>query len=78
MANKKKPELEQSLDDLEQIVQRLEQGDMPLGDSLKAFEQGIHLARQCQGILAAAEQTVQQLIEQNGELKTAPFDDMAD
>lgn len=74
MASKKKPELEQALEDLEHIVQRLEQGDMSLEDSLKAFEQGIRLTRQCQGILAKAEQTVQQLVEQNGELQTLPFD----
>lgn len=80
MATKKKPELEQALEELETVVEQLERGDMSLEDSLKAFEHGVRLTRQCQAILAAAEQKVQLLIEQNGELRAEPFtiDDGAD
>lgn len=74
MASKKKPELEQALEDLEAIVEQLERGEMSLDESLKAFEQGVRLTRQCQTILATAEQKVQQLIEQNGELRAEPFE----
>lgn len=74
MASKKKPELEQALEDLEAIVEQLERGEMSLDESLKAFEQGVRLTRQCQTILATAEQKVQQLIEQNGETRAVPFD----
>lgn len=73
MATKKKPELEQALEELETVVEQLEHGEMSLEDSLKAFEQGVRLTRQCQAILAAAEQKVQLLIEQNGELRAEPF-----
>lgn len=73
MASKKKPELEQALEDLEAIVEQLERGEMSLDDSLKAFEQGVKLTRQCQSILATAEQKVQQLIEQDGALQAIPF-----
>lgn len=79
MATKKKsngelPDLEQSLADLETLVENLERGDLSLEQSLKAFEAGIKLTRQCQETLAAAEQKVQLLIEQNGVLKSEPFD----
>jgi exodeoxyribonuclease VII small subunit len=75
MATKKKPELEQALEELESVVEQLERGDMSLDESLKAFEQGVRLTRQCQTILSAAEQKVQQLIELNGELHGEPFHD---
>lgn len=72
--NGDKPDLEQSLEQLEALVESLERGDLSLEDSLKAFEAGIRLTRQCQETLAAAEQKVQLLIEQNGVLKAQPFD----
>jgi exodeoxyribonuclease VII small subunit len=78
MAGKKKADveldLEGSLEKLELLVESLEQGDLSLEESLKAFEAGIKLTRQCQETLAAAEQKVQLLIEQNGMLKSEPFD----
>lgn len=83
MAGKKKtdgdgkPDLEQSLEQLEAIVESLERGDLTLEQSLQAFEAGVKLTRQCQETLAAAEQKVQLLIEQNGTLKSMPFDSEA-
>ena len=78
MAGKKKADveldLEGSLEKLELLVESLEQGDLSLEESLKAFEAGIKLTRQCQETLATAEQKVQLLIEQNGMLKSEPFD----
>jgi exodeoxyribonuclease VII small subunit len=78
MAGKKKADgeldLETALEKLESLVESLEQGDLSLEESLKAFEAGIKLTRQCQETLAAAEQKVQMLIEQNGTLKSEPFD----
>ncbi|WP_066016008.1 exodeoxyribonuclease VII small subunit [Endozoicomonas atrinae] len=65
---------EQSLAELETLVQQMESGDMSLEESLKAFEQGIKLTRSCQKALTDAEQKVQKLLEQNGELTTEPFD----
>ncbi|KEI70344.1 exodeoxyribonuclease VII small subunit [Endozoicomonas elysicola] len=64
---------EQSLAELETLVQKMESGDMSLEASLKAFEQGIRLTRDCQKALTDSEQKVQKLLEQNGELTTEPF-----
>ncbi|WP_257295092.1 exodeoxyribonuclease VII small subunit [Endozoicomonas sp. YOMI1] len=64
---------EQSLAELETLVQKMESGDLSLEESLKAFEQGIKLTRGCQKALTDAEQKVQKLLMQNGELTTEPF-----
>ena len=60
-------DLEKSLAELESIVERLESGELPLDKSLKEFERGVSLSRECQGALKDAEQRVQVLM--SGELK---------
>lgn len=75
MPPKKKPiDFEQSLATLESLVTRMEQGDMTLEESLQAFETGIALTRECQSRLTAAEQQVNKLIEQQGNVRLEPFD----
>ena len=64
---------EQSLAELESLVQKMESGDMSLEESLKAFEQGVRLTRDCQKALSDAEQKVNKLLEQNGEITSEPF-----
>ena len=76
MATKKiEIDFEKALEQLEGIVEDLESGDLSLENSLKSFEKGIKLARQCQEQLSKAELQVQKLIEENGELKTTPLKD---
>ena len=64
----KKPELEfeQALKELQQLVEKMEQGDVSLEESLRCFERGIALTRLCQQALAKAEQKVK-LLMQNAE-----------
>lgn len=66
-------DFEKSLQELEQLVERLEQGDITLEESLQCFERGIGLTRTCQQALKAAEQKVQILIEQDGNAEIRPF-----
>lgn len=73
-SKKKSIDFEQSLSTLENLVDRMEQGDMTLEESLQAFETGIALTRECQSRLAAAEQQVSKLVEQQGDIKLEPFD----
>ena len=73
MPKGKKIDFEASLDRLEQLVDQMEDGELTLEESLKAFEQGVKLTRECQQALKDAEQKVQLLMEQNGELVTEPF-----
>jgi exodeoxyribonuclease VII small subunit len=69
-------DLEKSLAELEAIVEQLESGELPLDQSLKEFERGVRLSRQCQGALKDAEQRVQVLM--GGELRDFATDDAAE
>jgi exodeoxyribonuclease VII small subunit len=72
---KKTVRFEDSLAELEQLVERMEQGNLPLEESLKLFERGVQLTRACQKALKEAEQKVQILLEDNGEPTLQPFTD---
>jgi exodeoxyribonuclease VII small subunit len=65
---------EKSLAELETLVEKLEQGDVPLEDALKNFERGVQLTRECQSALKAAQQKVEILLKKNGDAELAPFD----
>ena len=64
--SKKKINFEESLAELESIVDSLEAGELSLEESLKSFEKGITLTRNCQTALTEAEQKVKVLTEKNG------------
>jgi exodeoxyribonuclease VII small subunit len=57
------PTFEQALTQLEQIVQRLEKGELPLEESLKLYEEGIRLSRLCHGRLEEAEGKIEMLLK---------------
>jgi exodeoxyribonuclease VII small subunit len=67
-------DFEHSLDELEQLVQRLEQGELSLDDSLKAFERGISLYRTCQSALEQAELKVDLLLNPADPSSAVPFE----
>jgi len=67
-------DFEKALDELENLVERMEKGESNLEDSLKDFERGIELTRQCQKALAEAEQKVQILLKKDGEPTTFDAD----
>jgi exodeoxyribonuclease VII small subunit len=67
-------DFEAAMRDLEEIVERLEHGDLPLEESLKAFERGILLTRNCQTALKEAEQKVEILLKKAGEERIEKFD----
>ncbi len=72
---RKTPPFEESLAELEHLVERLEQGDLGLEESLRLFARGVQLSRICQTALKEAEQKVQILLEENGEPALKPFAD---
>ena len=74
----KSPDFESSLAELEALVARLEQGDVPLEEALKTFERGVALTRQCQTALRAAQQKVEMLLTRNGEESIEAFADAED
>ena len=66
---------EDALQRLEEIVDRLETGELPLEDSLKVFEEGVALARRCSKYLEEAEKRIELLTkDETGLLKTEPFE----
>ncbi len=71
----KTPDFEKSLTELEHIVERMEQGELSLDESLKQFERGIALTRSCQTALQQAEQKVAILLRNTGDAAedTEPF-----
>jgi exodeoxyribonuclease VII small subunit len=67
-------DFEQSLAELEAVVERLEHGELPLEDALKQFERGIELARSCQASLKSAEQRVEILLKKTPDEEPEPFE----
>jgi exodeoxyribonuclease VII small subunit len=68
-----KLDFETAMRDLEELVERLEQGDLPLEESLAAFERGVMLTRNCQTALKEAEQKVEILLKKAGEPSVEDF-----
>ena len=73
MASTKKINLEKSLAELEELVEELESGDLPLETAMKKFEAGIKLTRGCQAALKDAEQKVEILLKSAGEESLQEF-----
>lgn len=69
---------ETALAELNQLVEKLEQGGLPLEQSLKDFERGIALTRQCQDALKAAEQKVQILLGKSADSALTAYDTSGD
>ncbi|UXI69880.1 exodeoxyribonuclease VII small subunit [Tahibacter amnicola] len=66
-------DFEKSLDELEQLVSRMEQGELSLDDSLKSFERGVTLYRHCQSALEQAELRVKLLMDPQDPNSAVPF-----
>jgi exodeoxyribonuclease VII small subunit len=74
-----KEKFEESLNKLEKIVSKLEEGDISLDESLKLFEEGIKLSRFCNQKLEEAEKRVEILVKgKEGYLEPQPFDPGSD
>lgn len=67
-------DFEHSLDELEQLVAKMEGGDLSLDDSLASFERGIGLYRQCQQSLEKAELRVRLLLDPDAPESAEPFE----
>lgn len=68
---------EQSLTRLEEVVARLEGGDLPLDEALERYEEGVKLVSRCRADLERAELKVKLLVERNGKVEvqeTSPSD----
>jgi len=68
-----KEKFEDALEKLEEIVRKMESGEMPLDDALKSFEEGIKLIRFCSAKLEETERRVEMLLEKEGSLQIRRF-----
>ena len=64
-------DFEAAIAELETLVKKLEEGDIPLETSLKLYERGVHLSRFCHSRLEDAERRIE-VLNDRGELKPAP------
>ncbi len=70
-----RPEFEKSLSRLEEIVKKLENGNLSLEEAMTLFEEGVQLSRSCQKQLEEAEKRVELLVKKaDGSLARAPFE----
>ena len=76
--SQKIPDFETALAELEALVEKMEQGELSLDESLKQFERGVQLTRSCQQSLREAEQKVQILLDKDGQSALEPFDSDAE
>jgi exodeoxyribonuclease VII small subunit len=73
-AKRRPPDFEKSLAELEGLVEKLERGDQALEESLRLFERGVQLTRECQTALTEAQARVNILTQTPGGPELAPFD----
>lgn len=66
----KKNNFEEQLNELQEIVNKLESGNVPLEDALNEFQAGVKLSRELEKKLNDAEQTVAKLVDKDGNEKT--------
>ena len=70
---KKAQNFETKLTELEKIVSELEQGDLSLEDSVKKFEEGMKISKECNSLLEDAEKRITIILEKNGEILEEDF-----
>jgi exodeoxyribonuclease VII small subunit len=71
----KAPDLENSIAEINTLIEQMDQGELSLEQSLEKFERGITLIKHCQKVLQDAEQKVQILIQNNEKEELKLYDD---
>lgn len=69
---KKKLSFEENLAQLEEIVSKLEEGDIPLEEAINYFKEGMDLSKSCHSILKNVEEQMSLILDEDGELR--PFE----
>ena len=68
MENNENISFEESLEKLEEIVLKLENGDVPLDDAIEEFNKAMHLVKICDDKLKSAEESIAKIVKENGEI----------
>lgn len=75
METKKKKSFEENLNALEDIVKKLENGDIPLDQAIEKFNEGVVLAGECNKILENANETITKVLNKDGKLEKFEIDE---
>ena len=79
MAAKGKKKFEDSVEELERVVEQLESGELSLEDSLTAFENGVRLVKLCNQKLTEVERKIELLVkDKDGKLQLGPLEDVGE
>ena len=70
----KQDTFEKNLKQLEDVVARLEQGDLPLDEAMKLFQEGMRLSKLCSQRLSTVEQEIKKLVAEGDKLKLETFE----
>jgi exodeoxyribonuclease VII small subunit len=70
MAKEETPTFEESVERLEELIEAMESGEIPLADLVAKFEEGSKVLKKCESQLKAAELKIEKLNLENGELET--------
>jgi exodeoxyribonuclease VII small subunit len=65
---------EENLKKIEENIRYLEKGNLPLKEVIEKFEEGLKISNLCIKELEITKQKIEKVIEENGEIKTEPFD----
>lgn len=66
-------QFEEAMKRMEEVVRRLEAGDIPLEEALELYQEGVQLSRVCAQKLDAIETQISQILEEDGQVKQKPF-----
>ncbi|NLP51614.1 exodeoxyribonuclease VII small subunit [Bacillus sp. RO1] len=70
MSEKKEVTFEEAMKDLETIVEKLEEGDVPLEEAISFYKEGMKLSKLCHDKLSHVEEEMEQILKENGELES--------
>lgn len=70
---KEENNFEEKIEELENLVLELEKGELNLDDSVKKFEQGMKISKECNDILEKAEKRISILLEKNSNIEETDF-----
>ncbi|PTL40467.1 exodeoxyribonuclease VII small subunit [Alkalicoccus saliphilus] len=76
MGEEKKASFETSMRELEEIVQKLEQGDVPLEEAIDMFQEGMKLSKDCHDRLHKVEKQMTEVLSEDGSLSNLPEEEL--
>ncbi|MDE5412242.1 exodeoxyribonuclease VII small subunit [Alkalihalobacterium chitinilyticum] len=71
--NREELSFEDAITELESVVEKLEQGDVPLEEAISMFQQGMNLSKLCHDKLTVVEKQLEQILTEDGQLEEASF-----